>query len=65
MKLRLEQRQRERRAEKESAGEHHEAKWFGKSGQGDRWEFTQAYWGAREKPGFKKQPNLAGDYRLW
>jgi len=66
-KLRLEQRQRERRARNEEAGgrEHH-PRWFAKesSGEGgERWHFTGDYWRQREDPGFA----AAADQRdkLW
>ncbi len=72
MKLRLEQRQRERRAEMESREEAHEAKWFqrkkeegGGSGVGGGWDFKGDYWRTRERPGFRRAQDLAGAHRLW
>ncbi len=75
MKLRLEQRQRERRAEMESGGETHRARWFlkkeggeanaGAGAGGGQWEFRGDYWRKREDPGFRKSQDMAGAHRLW
>ncbi len=77
MKLRLEQRQRERRAEMESRGESHRARWFAKKEEDDgdqsssvvagvRWDFNGEYWRRRkEGKGFARDPELEGAHRLW
>jgi len=60
-KLRLEQRQRERRAHNEQVGREHRPRWFGR--EGDRWQFTTEYWRTREDPGFAV--SLASADKLW
>jgi hypothetical protein len=59
-KLRLEQAQRERRAELAEQCDHHQARWFTKTEDLDpgadqnQWIFKNTYWKSRQTPSFAK-----------
>jgi len=60
-KLQLEQAQRERRLAKEQRGIQHQPKWFRKTNDGEKWEFTGNYWAVRSQSKF----NEMEIERLW
>ena len=53
-KLQLEQAQRERRLAKEQRGIQHQPKWFRKTNDGEKWEFTGTYWAVRSQSKFNE-----------
>ncbi|XP_047472936.1 oxysterol-binding protein-related protein 3-like [Penaeus chinensis] len=54
MKTQLEQQQRERRKQREEAGDEHVPMWFRRetTADGENWIFTGEYWNKRKEPGF-------------